>query len=872
MATEIRFAFALNGGVSLAIWIGGVVDEVLRFVNAGKRAANDEHDNANPYVELCRKLDIIPKVDVLAGSSAGGLNAAFLGTAIIHGTPNLKPIKQLWLDHGSFDGLLRRPTDASLISLLNGDGNFLPHIEAAFELLAKNGTGFVDVDPPVIVRLTATSLGGRATTISNQGEISSVYHRAEFVFRNVDFDFAADDRAIQRIARACRSTASFPGAFEPSDVPVDLYNRRHVAGLFDEVTSTTIPVIDGALLVNLPARSTIESIIRQPSRERVERVLALVVPDPGELGRADEGIPTLNEVLMKSIVGIPRTQSLSEFVSDLDEHNLEVRSRRAARHAMLAQFAEVDPEIAWVDFANVADALFPAYRATRIANSLDRIRIGVPTRLRVGGSPLDLSALDEIDADDVPWVANEPALGGTDWCWGSAPVRRLASVLITWINTVAAVATPEIAGGLYSMKEKVSRVRAEADLISPSAGVFEWMFFEELRAEGVSVRDAFDRASRRWPAGNPADAAASISALNQQLATLATCLTEFVEHARSTIAAPHPLTDPKPLVALRGLVRLHDGAAKAAELTRLLLSVEVIEATFSGTEPRPDQEIRLVQFTSKGTVAIDELQRSAPIDKLAGVELAHFGAFLKRSWRANDWMWGRLDAAERLVLMLDAMFEHRLTNDGTLGGHTRAIQAAILREELPSVIAEIEQDGALGGRVSAEGKAFCVALRSMVATPDGPVDLSALDERQLEELFALQLVGSENIGKEVGSNLATMTSIAALATTAGVMRAQGPRLLRGPIGLLGVSSSVAWRIARRQLNRRLRILGGALVIVMGLAGIVGTALDLFTTVDLGAFRYVAWAFLVVAPFLAVFAAPWLLVGAGRKLMGRSRSH
>ena len=55
MATEIRFAFALNGGVSLAIWIGGVVDEVLRFVDAGKRAAHDEHDDANPYIALCRR-------------------------------------------------------------------------------------------------------------------------------------------------------------------------------------------------------------------------------------------------------------------------------------------------------------------------------------------------------------------------------------------------------------------------------------------------------------------------------------------------------------------------------------------------------------------------------------------------------------------------------------------------------------------------------------------------------------------------------------------------------------------------------------------------------------------------------------------------
>src|ERR1700712_3117211 len=109
MATEVRFAFALNGGVSLAIWIGGVGDEVLRFIDGGRRAANGEHDDANPYIALCREFDVLPKVDVLTGSSAGGLNAAFLGCAIAHGSPNLEPIRQLWLDHGSFEGLLRSP-------------------------------------------------------------------------------------------------------------------------------------------------------------------------------------------------------------------------------------------------------------------------------------------------------------------------------------------------------------------------------------------------------------------------------------------------------------------------------------------------------------------------------------------------------------------------------------------------------------------------------------------------------------------------------------------------------------------------------------------------------------------------------------------
>ena len=39
VSTEIRLAFALNGGVSLAIWIGGVADEVLRCINGGRDAA-----------------------------------------------------------------------------------------------------------------------------------------------------------------------------------------------------------------------------------------------------------------------------------------------------------------------------------------------------------------------------------------------------------------------------------------------------------------------------------------------------------------------------------------------------------------------------------------------------------------------------------------------------------------------------------------------------------------------------------------------------------------------------------------------------------------------------------------------------------------
>jgi patatin-related protein len=41
-----------------------------------------------------------------------------------------------------------------------------------------------------------------------------------------------------------------------------------------------------------------------------------------------------------------------------------------------------------------------------------------------------------------------------------------------------------------------------------------------------------------------------------------------------------------------------------------------------------------------------------PADKLCGDELGNFAAFLSARWRANDWMWGRMDAAATLVDLL----------------------------------------------------------------------------------------------------------------------------------------------------------------------------------------------------------------------------
>ena len=734
MATEVRLAFAFAGGVSLAIWIGGVTDEVLRCINGGRLAAEGHLDEAadNPYAAVCAELGIALKADVLTGTSAGGLNAAFLATAVSHGCPDLEAIRRLWLEHGSLDLMMRPATDRSLVSLLAGDENFLPHIEDALQRLAAAGTGFREPDPPVVVRLTSTSLPGQVTTLRDgHASISSVDHRAEFVFHSRDFDFDSEPQALRRMARACRSSASFPGAFEPSVVPSALYEGRQTWRLFDEEDETsTTPVIDGGLLVNLPAQAALEAIVRQPARERVQRVLALVVPDPSgdsQDGRVES--PTLGQVLTKALVGIPLTQSLTDFVQELDQHNHEVRARRSARDALFAELMSVGPEEAWRRMVGLAEALLPAYRAMRLAATLDPGRLAGHRGLRRAAREAGLGDLLDVRSGRAPWVPDRLTLGDDAWCWGSSAVRRLAAVLITWVNAAAEWTEAAKVAPLLAIKADIASVRSRAERIAPSTGAFADLLAEELAAGAESLSSAFDRACLRWP-GGAAPPVESIRALNAEIVSLAQCLGRFVDLARESA---NDWPDDQQGQALRGVIRLAEGASQDPHgLAVLLLCVEVVEASFAGTDPRPDQEVRLVQFTSTGPCDIDPLERADPKAKLAGVELAHFGAFLKGSWRANDWLWGRLDAAQRLLRLLDAAAGDPLRSQGTLEQHTRAVQAAVLREELPALVAEIARDAERGARATPEAAALVRAVNRVATTgPNGMVDLSAADEDQL---------------------------------------------------------------------------------------------------------------------------------------------
>ena len=151
VGTEMRIAVTMNGGVSLAVYIGGVAHELNRLTR----------ENGG-YTSLIKKLSYkLPVVDVITGTSAGGINGAALALAQASTNGDLGGLKSLWIQHGQIGNLFRQPFTKGPASLMKGDEYLLPHIEEALTAVVR---GFErarlpdDTLRPIDLSLTTTML------------------------------------------------------------------------------------------------------------------------------------------------------------------------------------------------------------------------------------------------------------------------------------------------------------------------------------------------------------------------------------------------------------------------------------------------------------------------------------------------------------------------------------------------------------------------------------------------------------------------------------------------------------------------------------------------------------------------------------------
>jgi patatin-related protein len=864
---ELRLALVLNGGVSLAVWIGGVVHEINRLVQ------REEDPRTDAYAKLLELTATVPRVDVISGSSAGGLNGALLAMALVH-RQDLGPVRDLWTKRAGFGELLRDPFDRKLPSLLDGDGYFLEQLRGAFRSL-RRGDPRPASEVPIDLTLTGTLLRGRGEKLWDDfgAVISDRTHRARFHFvRGADGaeDPFLDDGIVDALALAARSTASFPGAFEASFCPGTPEAAR-ATGRPDMSRYTGLKedrfVVDGGVLDNKPFQPALEAIFQQRSARDVRRVLAYVMPSEEEPDRgareSAEEPPTLGRVVTASLTELPRVESVTEELEQLRERNLRVLQRCKARVDLTTTLC---PE--QVD--EIAAILFPVYRRRRIDASMSYVVSEISGVLAErDGRGLGYRGRREwllrmLQHSTLPWIpsgdltsAMTAEASETVWGWGTRPAEQAKNVVLDalrWAQKLARVAhvTAAELDGLWT------RVLNAQEDIGGVRAVDRKHWRQSAAGLGETIgRGTGDRSSGDLAAAMAAWTSAALAGWGEAGVTLprqqgemtfaaaaamvareiAAVLLELNRVAAPILAAAEGLgsgvgDEARELRQhLRYFVRAEGDGVQ--EVLRRLLQLEVITRATGDQDDEHEQVVELAQFSAEGGSPLGGPQEA--MGKLAGLQLAHFGAFYKRSWRANDWMFGRLDAAARIVKVVlnperlrivwggrtgaarsvleqleafaweglpldvrdtplahgwrrgDAEVELTYLDDPALPIPeflpacedlvVRRLHYDIIRDELDAVYSECVQDKAAGAlRTGGGGPAFIATF--LAKLPAGR-RASGAEVETIVELFRACTVGGERIAAEVGTDLFTAVTSRSLAVAVGMGERQSSGL--GPV-------------------------------------------------------------------------------------------
>jgi len=393
---EVRIGLICYGGVSLAIYMHGITRELHRLVTASSRLDEDENPFEPPSTEhvywaLLREeaartgVRTRVVVDVISGTSAGGINGVFLAKAIAHDLSQ-QSLRDLWFAEADIGKLLAGPSfmppkaklawfavralarGLRVAPPLRGDqmcrllyGALSAMDERRLDMPGATGS----LLPPAMsleLFVTATDVRGhrRYIPISNRvagGEdhrvVSDLTHRHVMRFsldprRGTDhFSGVANNIAL---AFSARATSCFPGAFPP----VSLIEFMREIGAWDPRDPKTVEAIekeffrayelsqegprnvyfiDGGVLDNFPFGHAIDAITRKPASSEVKRWLAYIEPDPGRVagpparGAAPPpppGQPGWVETIVGGLSTIPAKEPILDDLGQLRAFNERV--------------------------------------------------------------------------------------------------------------------------------------------------------------------------------------------------------------------------------------------------------------------------------------------------------------------------------------------------------------------------------------------------------------------------------------------------------------------------------------------------------------------------------------------------------------------
>lgn len=731
---EVRFGLVMNGGVSLAVWIGGVTHELDRLRTASEARGRIKLVGTEAcYRDLLKILKQRVVIDVIAGASAGGINGILLGAAIANGKA-VPDLRETWISVGDFRALLRAPAESNPRSLLQGDAVVLPEILAVLDGVYKGPR------PPrqkyLYLYVSATDLRGYTRQFHDStGRIfEEREHRRMLGFEldastdPVPQTMAADQIAFpwgdgvdlrgstasRLLAEAARSTSSFPVAFEP--------HRTHFVD--EEGQSHRQWLIDGGVLDNQPFNPVLDRISVLPGGDPIKRVIAYVVPyvnEPGSFSKVDPSDPTAVEMIGASGSlprDLPKLQGLDRVVT---QRIVQSRADEDRRRAWVPAQADA--------YADVAQTLFNLYRQTRLDASYSLYAAWASPGFQPGGGVhgQDPGFRPEIaltrrtirtpngdDAVGLPWVPGVRLWAeGVSWSWGFAVAERVAGWALLFLRDALRVEFTklqpndsrlnQIVGARAAVSELVFAVRREKERLVNA--------FRDLPAVAASIQE------QRRELERPEDKRRDMRPNDVQLRewALKAYKRSDIQTALSSIQETFVTVDSE-IAALNE----ESGGWPWLPNVQQLLDLEIIRNASSIDSPDVPFPFEFL-FMSAGVGNSLGHPAKSPAKKLAGIKLGHFAGFLKRSWRANDWLWGRMDGVEHVLrALLDADLVVTLADDRIDGLAMFAFPHDAFGEVLAKAFGETSVESA-----RADFKATLGEARAGFRAADPPADAVA---------------------------------------------------------------------------------------------------------------------------------------------------
>lgn len=675
---DIRIAVVMNGGVSLAVWISGVTLELHQLATARR---------ADPaaYGPLLGLLDADARVDVIAGTSAGGLNGAFLALGVNHNR-DLRLLRQLWRDVGGLADLLRDPLAKKPPSVLRGDDYFLPQIRGALGQLAGGGLVEPGERRPVDLILTGTLWDGRTTSFTDDmaSTITEVDHDATFRFQSrpdtavvpACGDLDAADGVLDRLASAARCTASFPAAFEPHWVSVGDADGLGDAGWASSAGRANFSrsqyVVDGGILLNKPIRPVLQAIYQLPAEFQVRRLLAYVAPGPASSPSSGPGpdatapgpLPQAATVLLGVLTSLRATDSVSRELTEIRTRNAAASSRRRARDRFAAAMTAVADTL--------SDKAWDGYLDVRVDHAARTIG-----QLIAAGQVTDAGRWSESELVDVlrgllptaSFVPRGPLAEavtrtGDDWDWGTTTAQRLGDMALdvlkraVWLAPLDSGARTAIVEARRDVSETIGAIRDDrsgldrywSTAATGAAGAIPPRVANQLgtAANRVELAGWLGTVLDGWEHQGDQSGRSRRTLLHQQVLDLARRLAVAASDIADVVARPNTAVDADGIEARRlksllsFLLAPSAGAPgpAAADVLARMLRLDVVQLSYEGASQDVEQEVELVQFAMRQPECI------------TGLQVYHFGAFYRSSWRVNDWIHGRMDGAAHLVRTL----------------------------------------------------------------------------------------------------------------------------------------------------------------------------------------------------------------------------